>query len=89
MVPIFFGVITFPTSVAIDEFAIEKVQRPGDDEVGSIKFRVATLSLAIVISEKVPSVFGRLEIVSVVVFSAPNQFVLADCTAVMVTEPAS
>ena len=78
MVPIFFGVITFPTSVAIDEFAIEKVQRPGDDEAGSIKFRVATLSLAIVISEKVPSVFCRLEIVSVVVFSAPNQFVLAD-----------
>ena len=44
MAPIFFGVITFPMSVAIDEFAIEKVQRPGDDETGSIKFSVATLS---------------------------------------------
>ena len=89
MAPIFFGVTTRPESVAIAEFAIEKVQPPGDDEAGSIKFSVATLSLAIEISEKVPSVFGRLEIVSVVVFSALNQFVLADCTAVIVTKPAS
>ena len=89
MAPIFFGMITFPTSVAIAEFAIEKVQIPGDDDAGSIKFSVATLSLAIEISEKVPSVFGRPKIVSVVLVSAPNQFVLADCTAVIVTKPAS
>ena len=89
MEPIFFDVITFPERVAMDESAIEKVQAPDDDEVGSIKFRVATLSLAIVISEKVPSVFGRLEIVSVVLASPPNQFVLADWNAVIVTEPES
>ena len=85
----FLGVKTFPTKVAIFEFAIVKVQAPAEFEVGSIKFKLETLSFAIVILVNVPSFFGKLVTVKVVFTSPPNQFVVADCIAVIVVVPAS
>ena len=83
------GVKTFPTKVAIVEFAIVKVQAPAEFEVGLVRFKLETLSLAIVILVNVPSVFGKLVTVKVVLTSPPNQFVVADWTAVIVAVPAS
>ena len=85
----FFGVKTFPTKVAIEVFAIENVQAPGELDVGSIKFKFETLSFAIVISVNVPRIFGKLVTVRDVVASPPNQFALADWVAVIVVVPAS
>jgi len=89
VVPMLFGVKTFPAKVATEVFAIENVQAPGELDVGSIKFKFETLSFAIVISVNVPRVFGKLVTVKVVVASPPNQFALADCIAVIVAVPAS
>ena len=89
MVPILLGVKTLPTKVAIFEFAIVKVQAPGEFEVGFTRFKLETLSLAIVILVNVPSVFGKLVTVKVVLTSPLNQFVVADCIAVIVVVPAS
>ena len=89
VVPMFFGVKTFPTKVAIEVFSIENVQAPGELEVGSIKFKVETLSFAIVISVNVPRIFGKLVTVKDAVASPPSQFALADCVAVIVVVPAS
>ena len=85
----FFGVKTFPAKVATLESAIANVQAPAEFEVGSIKFKLETLSFAIVILVNVPSFFGKLVTVKVVLTSPPNQFVVADCIAVIVTVPAS
>ena len=89
MVPIFLGVNTFPTKVAIVEFAIVNVQAPAEFEVGFTRFKLETLSFAIVILVNVPSVFGKLVTVKVVLTSPLNQFVVADCIAVIVVVPAS
>ena len=89
VVPIFFGVKTLPTKVATVESAIVNVHEPDEFEVGSVKFKFETLSFAIVILVKVPSIFGKLVTVKVVLTSPPNQFVVADCVAVIVVVPAS
>ena len=78
MVPILLGVKTIQTKVAIFEFAIVKVQAPGEFEAGFTRFKLETLSLAIVIFVNVPSVFGKLVTVKVVLTSPPNQFVVAN-----------
>ena len=89
VVPMFRGVNTFPTKVAIVEFAIENVQAPAEFDVGDTRFKLETLSFAIVILVNVPSVFGRLVTDNVVLTSPPSQFVVADCIAVIVAVPAS
>ena len=78
MVPILLGAKTLPTKVAIFEFAIVKVQAPGEFEAGFTRFKLETLSFAIVILVNVPSVFGKLVTVKVVLTSPPNQFVVAN-----------
>jgi len=85
----FLGVKTFPTKVATFESAIENVQAPAEFDVGDTRFKLETLSFAIVILVNVPSVFGKLVTVKVVFTSPPNQFVVADCIAVIVAVPAS
>jgi len=85
----FTGVKTFPERVAIEVLAIVNDQVPGEEEVGSTKFKFETLSFAIVISVKVPRIFGRLVTVKDAVASPPSQFALADCVAVIVVVPAS
>ena len=85
----FLGVNTFPTKVATFESAIVKVHAPAEFEVGLVRFKFETLSFAIVILVNVPSVFGKLVTVKVVLTSPPNQFVVADCIAVIVAVPAS
>jgi hypothetical protein len=85
----FLGVNALPTKVATFESAIVNVHAPDEFEVGATRFKLETLSFAIVILVNVPSVFGKLVTVKVVFTSPPNQFVVADCVAVIVAVPAS
>ena len=65
---------TKPVRFAIAGSAIEKVQVPGDCDVGTVRLKLETLSFEIVTSEKVPKILGSAEIVRVVWAVADSQF---------------
>lgn len=83
------GVTTFPTNLATAEFEALNVQAPGEDEVGGMSERLATLSFIIVILPKGPRA-GLIAItVSVIGTETEFQFTDARCVAVITTVPPS
>ena len=56
----FFGVKTFPAKVATLESAIVNVQAPAEFDVGDTRFKLETLSFAIVILVNVPNFLANL-----------------------------